>query len=236
MLKTSFGGQETRDADLAWAAGTAKTNAAAVPKRQSGWYWAVKRGFDVVSAILLLVVLFPLMLLISAAIKLTSKGPVIYKHRRFGKGGRPIEILKFRTMREGADQQIGSFTPEQQKEWLENYKLDHDPRVTGIGKLLRVTSLDELPQLVNVIKGELSMIGPRPIIAEELEKYGENKEKFLSITPGLTGYWQAYARSDCSYEQRMQMELEYVENANLAWDIRILFASVRRVVCCRGAK
>ena len=105
-----------------------------------------------------------------------------------------------------------------------------------IGNFLRKSSLDELPQLFNILKGELSVVGPRPIVDEELEKYGENKEKFLSVIPGLTGYWQAYARSNCTYEQRIEMELCYVENANFWWDIKIMFATVGSVLSGRGAK
>ena len=135
-----------------------------------------------------------------------------------------------------AEAMIADFTPEQKAEWEQNFKLDNDPRITRIGRILRKTSLDELPQLLNIAKGDLSIVGPRPVVTDELEKYGKNKEKFLSVTPGLTGYWQAYARSNCSYEQRMEMELYYVENANLLWDIKIVFATVGAVIKGRGAK
>ena len=121
-------------------------------------------------------------------------------------------------------------------EWEENFKLENDPRITRIGKILRKSSLDELPQLINILKGELSVVGPRPVVAKELERYGENKDKFLSVTPGLTGYWQAYARSTCSYEKRMEMELHYVENANFWWDIKIMFATFRAVIRGNGAQ
>jgi lipopolysaccharide/colanic/teichoic acid biosynthesis glycosyltransferase len=139
-------------------------------------------------------------------------------------------------MYRNADDMMARFTPEQIAEWQENYKIEDDSRVTRVGKFLRRSSLDELPQLVNILKGELSIVGPRPVVAEELEKYGSNKEKFLSVIPGLTGYWQAYARNDCTYEQRMKMELSYVENANFWWDIKIMFATVGSVLRGRGAK
>jgi lipopolysaccharide/colanic/teichoic acid biosynthesis glycosyltransferase len=128
------------------------------------------------------------------------------------------------------------FTSEQKAEYELNYKLDDDPRVTKIGGFLRKTSLDELPQFLNVLRGDLSLVGPRPVVLSELERYGENKEKFLSVTPGLTGYWQAYARSNCSYEERMQMELYYIDNANFWWDIKIAFVTIAAVLCRRGAK
>lgn len=204
--------------------------------RRRDVYLIIKHCFDFVFSILLLIVLLPFFLLICLLICISSKGPIIYKHRRVGKNGRPLDVLKFRTMVPDADKQIGMFTPLQMLEWQSNYKVENDPRVTGIGRILRMTSLDELPQLVNVIKGELSLVGPRPVTQEEADLYGPNRDKFLSVTPGLTGYWQAYARSDCSYEQRMKMELDYVEHRNLLWDIRILFKTVERVVSCRGAK
>ena len=130
---------------------------------------------------------------------------------------------------------IKDFTPEQMLEWKTNYKLKDDPRVTKVGNILRKTSLDELPQLVNIIKGELSIVGPRPIVDEELEKYGENKNKFLSVTPGLTGYWQANGRSETTYEQRMQMELYYVDNMNFKLDLQIFIKTFSAVIKKEGA-
>ena len=168
-------------------------------------YKYVKRFMDIVLASIGLVVLSPVFLIIAILIKTESKGKVFFKHKRIGKNGKEIYIYKFRTMVENAEDLIKQFTPEQMKEFKENFKLENDPRVTKIGKILRKTSLDELPQLINIIKGDISIIGPRPVIEEELEKYGMNKNKFLSVTPGLTGYWAANARSNKSNEQRMEM-------------------------------
>lgn len=176
------------------------------------------------------------MLLIALIIRIESSGAPIYVHRRIGKDGKTLPLLKFRSMYKNADAMLQNFTPEQKTEWEANFKLEHDPRITRIGKFLRKSSLDELPQLVNILKGELSIVGPRPVVTEELERYGENKGKFLSVKPGLTGYWQAYARSDCSYEQRMEMELHYAENANFWWDIKIMFATFGAVLRGKGAK
>ena len=176
------------------------------------------------------------MLLIALLIRLESPGAAFYTHNRIGKNGKPLPLLKFRTMYKDADKMLDRFTEEQKKEWEENFKVTDDPRITKIGKFLRKSSIDELPQLVNVLKGELSLVGPRPIVTEELLRYGENQEKFLSATPGLTGYWQAYARSNCSYEQRIEMELHYVENAGFWWDIKIMFATVGAVIRKEGAK
>lgn len=199
-------------------------------------YLIVKRLMDILLAIIgLLVCLIP-MAVICLLIKMESPGPAFFVHNRIGKNGKPLPLLKFRSMYVNAEDMIKNFTPEQKEEWEKNFKLDHDPRITRIGNFLRRSSLDELPQLLNILKGELSVVGPRPVVTEELEKYGENKEKLLSVTPGLTGYWQAYARNSCSYEKRMEMELFYVENANLWWDIKIIFATVGAVIGGYGAK
>lgn len=207
---------------------------------RSGWkkmcYYGMKRTMDIVLSVLgMTIAIFP-MAIVCILIILESPGAPIYTQQRIGKNGIPFRIYKFRSMYADAERMIENFTPEQKKEWEENYKLDDDPRITKIGEFLRRSSMDELPQLLNILKGELSIVGPRPVISEELEKYGDNQAKFLSVTPGLTGYWQAYARSTCSYEQRMEMELYYVEHASFWWDIKIIFATVGAVVRGHGAK
>lgn len=199
-------------------------------------YPIAKRTVDLVLSSLGLLLLAIPMALIALIIRLDSPGPAIFVHYRFGKGGKSLPLLKFRTMHVDAEQMIDSFSPEQLEEWEKTFKLANDPRITRIGKFLRKSSLDELPQLVNILKGELSIVGPRPITAEELKRYGAQQEKFLSVPPGLTGYWQAYARSTCSYGKRMEMELYYVENANFWWDIKIMFATVIAVFKCQGAE
>lgn len=206
-----------------------------VPAHKKG-YLISKRLFDIVVSFIGLIVLLLPILLIALLIKLESAGPAFFVHKRIGKNGKPLPLIKFRSMYVNAEDMIDEFSPEQRAEWEDNFKLDDDPRITRLGKFLRKSSLDELPQLLNVLKGELSLVGPRPVVAEELEKYEQNKEKFLSVTPGLTGYWQAYARSTCSYEQRMEMELYYVDNANFWMDIKIMFATVGAVLRGKGAK
>lgn len=198
-------------------------------------YKIVKRTSDVVLSSIAMVILLPVFVLIALAIKLETKGPVFFKHTRIGKDGKIIKIYKFRSMVDNAEDLIKKFTPEQKKEYEENYKLTDDPRVTKVGKILRKTSLDELPQLINIIKGDLSIIGPRPVVADELKKYGTNIEKFLSATPGLTGYWAANGRSCTSYEQRMQMELFYIDNLSLKMDTKVFFKTIEAVVRGRGA-
>lgn len=154
-------------------------------------YKTIKRITDIILSIIGLIILSPVFLIIALIIKIDSKGPVFFKHKRVGKNGKIIYIYKFRTMYNHAEDMIQNFNEEQMREFKESYKLQNDPRITKIGETLRKTSLDELPQIFNILKGDLSIIGPRPVIEEELEKYGENKDKFLSITPGLTGYWGA---------------------------------------------
>lgn len=203
-------------------------------KRQSPYRY-IKRFMDVILATIALVVLSPIFLIIAIAIKIESKGPVFFKHTRIGKNGKIIKLYKFRSMVINAEELIKSFTPEQMKEYKENYKLTNDPRITKIGKFLRKTSLDELPQLLNIIKGDLSIIGPRPVVTDELKKYGANTEKFLSVTPGLTGYWAANGRSCTTYEQRMQMELYYIDNLSLKMDVKVFFKTIEAVIKREGA-
>ena len=198
-------------------------------------YIKIKRVIDVILASVALILLSPLFAIIAIAIKIDSKGPVFLAHKRIGKNGKIIKLYKFRSMVINAEELIKSFTPEQMKEYKENYKLTNDPRITKVGKFLRKTSLDELPQLINIINGDLSIIGPRPVIADELEKYGTNKDKFLSVTPGLTGYWAANGRSNTTYEQRMEMELYYIDNLSLKMDIKVFFKTILSVVKKEGA-
>ena len=199
-------------------------------------YKYVKRVLDVVIASIALVILAPIFLIIAILIKAESKGPVFFAHKRIGKNGKEIKILKFRTMVDNAEDLIKEFTPEQMEEFKKNFKLENDPRITKMGKFLRKTSLDELPQLINIIRGELSLIGPRPVIGMELEKYENNKRKFLSITPGLTGYWAANGRSNISYEQRMIMELYYIDNISWKLDLKIFFKTILSVLKKEGAR
>ena len=215
---------------------TVKEQVASCDSTQNAGYKIAKRIMDIVISVVGLIIAFLPMVVIGLLVKLESPGPAIYIHHRIGKNGKPLPLLKFRSMRMDADRMMDNFTPEQKAEWEANFKLENDPRITKIGKFLRKSSLDELPQLINVLRGELSIVGPRPVVEEELERYGDQRAKFLSVTPGLTGYWQAYARSTCTYEERMEMELHYVDNANFWWDIKIMFATVGAVLRGKGAQ
>ena len=199
-------------------------------------YIKVKRILDCILATIALIILSPIYLIIAIAVKIDSKGPVFFWHTRIGKNGKIIKIYKYRTMVTNAEELIKQFTPEQMKEYKENFKLENDPRITKVGKFLRKTSLDELPQLLNIIQGDLALIGPRPVVKSELEKYGENTGKFLSVTPGLTGNWAASGRSNTTYEERMKMELWYVDNISFITDVKIFFKTIIAVIKKEGAK
>ena len=195
----------------------------------------IKRLFDIIVSFLGLLILSPLFLLLTILIKCDSKGPVFFIQKRVGRNGKKFGIFKFRTMRINAEELIASFTPEQLKEWKENYKLKNDPRITRVGKFLRNTSLDELPQLINIFIGNMSLVGPRPIVEEELEWYGEKKNVLLSVRPGLTGWWATNGRSEVSYPERCDYELYYVYNCSLLLDIKILFKTFSAVFSRKGA-
>ena len=195
-------------------------------------YLVIKRIFDIVGSFLGLVILAPLLFLISFAIKIEDGGNIYYKQVRMGKDGKEFLIYKFRSMKKDADDLESMLTEEQLEEYKKEFKIVDDPRITKVGKFLRKTSLDELPQMVNIFLGELSAIGPRPIIEEELAWYGDDVEKLLSVKPGLTGYWQAYARNDANYAtgKRQQMELYYIDNQSVWLDIKIFFKSILSVL------
>lgn len=199
-------------------------------------YFIIKRFIDIIGSLLGLVILSPVFLILGIMIKIEDpKGPVFYSHKRVGKNGNMIPVYKFRSMFQNADQMIKDFTPEQKKEFNENFKLKNDPRITKIGNFIRKTSLDELPQLLNVLKGEMTIVGPRPITVEELEKYGEHQSVYLSMDSGLTGMWQAYGRSDTSYEERVQMDVRYYQNQSLLLDFKIVVGTVISVIKGKGA-
>ena len=212
-------------------------------QNKKNMYKIIKKLVDIAFSVIGIILLIPLTIFVWIGNVITNdKGKVFYKHVRIGKNGEPFEIYKFRTMCNDAEKMVKDeatmrkyFSNEQIKEWNENSKIEHDPRITKVGKILRKTSLDEFPQFINILKGELSLVGPRPIVKEELLKYKENKEKFLSVTPGITGYWAVNGRSATSYDERMKMELYYVDNASLKLDIKIFFKKFIAVIKRRGA-
>lgn len=198
-------------------------------------YSITKRVFDMFGAIVGLIVFSPIFIIIAILVKLDSKGPIIFGHNRKGKYKEDFTIYKFRTMYENSNEIFNNFTEEQKKEYYNNYKLDNDPRITKIGDFLRRTSLDELPQLINILKGDLSIVGPRPIVEGEIEKYGIYADKFFSVMPGLTGYWQANGRSDTTYEERVAMDMYYIDNRGFLFDLKIILKTIASVIKKEGA-
>lgn len=199
-------------------------------------YEFFKRLIDIVGSIAGLIILSPLLIIVSILIKLDSKGPIIFSHSRLGKNGDIIKIYKFRTMIQNADEVLKNLTSEEKKEFQENFKLKHDPRITKLGRFLRNSSIDELPQLLNVLKGEMTAVGPRPIVPKELEKYGQHSDKLLSVKPGLTGNWQTSGRSETTYEERVQLDMNYIDNRNILMDIKICLKTVIVVFKQAGAR
>ncbi|GFP74256.1 sugar transferase [Clostridium fungisolvens] len=198
-------------------------------------YLFVKRIFDFISALIGIVLLSPFFLLLILWVKIDSKGPAIFGHTRIGTNGKNIKVYKFRSMVQNADEVFKNFTPEQKKEFEINFKLENDPRITKAGEFLRKTSLDELPQLFNILIGNMSVVGPRPIIQKEVEKYGQFADKLFSAKPGLTGYWQANGRSDTTYEERVAMDMYYIDNRSTLLDIKIILKTFSSVIKGEGA-
>ena len=198
-------------------------------------YLAIKRLIDIIGSLIGIILLSPLYIIIAILIKFDSPGKVVFGHTRKGKGGKDIKVYKFRTMYSNASEIFESFTPEQKEEYYMNFKLDNDPRVTKLGGFLRKTSLDELPQLFNILKGDMTIIGPRPIVEKEVEKYGDKAEKLFSVVPGLGGYWQANGRSDTTYEERVEMDMYYIDHMCFTLDAKILFQTIFSVLKGEGA-
>ena len=198
----------------------------------------IKRGFDILASGVSSVLLSPIFLIIAMMIRIDSKGKAFYKHKRLGKNGEYIYLYKFRTMYSDSKERLEELLkdPEIRKEWEENYKLHNDPRITRMGKFLRKSSLDELPQLLNILNGDMSIVGPRPVVDDEIEKYGFNKRKFLSVTPGLTGWWACNGRSCTSYEERMELELYYVDHRSIKFDLKIIYKTFIAVIKRDGAE
>ena len=197
-----------------------------------------KRAFDVIVGGLLLLLLAPLLLLLAALIRLESPGAAVFAHRRLGKNGVVFKCYKFRSMVINAQEllpQLLKNNPDLQEQWNRDFKLKDDPRVTRIGRILRRTSLDEIPQLINVLKGEMSLVGPRPIVAEEMERFGDMAREYMMVLPGITGLWQVSGRNDIDYQERVLMESWYVRNWSLWMDISLLFRTIGVVLNRKGA-
>ena len=204
-------------------------------------YLFVKRAFDIVGSIIGIAILIPVTVAVWIAriVLKENDGPLFYEQLRYGKNGKMFRLYKFRSMCMNADEKLEKYLKENEearKEFEETQKLDNDPRITKLGAFLRKTSLDELPQMINILFGQMSFIGPRPVIKKEIERYGKNKNKFLSVKPGLTGYWQVNGRSNTTYKERMELELYYVDHQSLWLDAKIFFKTFKAVFLHEGAK
>tara|TARA_Y100001978_G_scaffold196005_1_gene205000 strand:- start:32 stop:682 length:651 start_codon:yes stop_codon:yes gene_type:complete len=194
-------------------------------KRNIYFYKFIKKFFDLLFSLFFLIALLPLLIIISLLIKLSSRGPIFFLQKRIGKENIPFKCIKFRTMHPEAKDILENLLMKDtalKKEFEKNHKIKNDPRITNIGKLLRKTSLDELPQFINVLRGEMSIVGPRPIVKEEKIKYGKKLTKLLSIKPGITGLWQVSGRNNLTYKKRVKLDLIYIEKYNLIMDLRII--------------
>ena len=198
-------------------------------------YILIKRGFDIVFSLLMCVLLLPVYALITALIKLSDPGPAVFKHRRVGQFGEEFDCLKFRTMVNHADEMLEN-NPRMLREFDEKFKIEDDPRLIRGGKFLRASSLDELPQFINVLRGEMTLIGPRPVVKRELAKYAVYQGKLLSVKPGLSGLWQVSGRSETTYEERIELDLTYIDQRSLWMDTRIFFRTIATVLQGIGAK
>ncbi len=199
---------------------------------------SLKRGFDVFVSAMILVPLLPLLCLVALAIRLSSKGPILFAHRRIGHGGVAFDCYKFRSMVVDAEQKLHDYlqaNPEAAHEWEATRKLSNDPRVTAIGRFLRKSSLDELPQIFNVLRGEMSLVGPRPVVQDELHRYGLYRVHYLRARPGITGLWQVSGRSTTSYAERVRLDKRYSLQWSLVHDTGILFRTVPALLQQRGA-
>ena len=189
----------------------------------------VKLALDFVGSIVLIVLLIPLLILIVALLKVSERGPVLFAQVRVGKNGKRFKCLKFRTMVVDAEEALQTYLsqcPDARREWIETQKLRDDPRVTALGRFLRKSSLDELPQLFNVLAGQMSLVGPRPITEQEIPRYGDKILAYMTVKPGLTGLWQISGRSNCTYEKRIALDARYVSEWKLRTDIMILLRTV----------
>ena len=203
-------------------------------------YEPLKRAMDIIAALVGLGLGLPIMIVVAIAVFLDSPGPVTYRATRVGKGGRKVRIVKFRSMRPDSEAILAQLLedPVIAAEYRSTFKLREDPRCTRVGRFLRRTSLDELPQLWNVLMGSMSLVGPRPIVAQELEMYRQvpgGEEAYLAVRPGLTGLWQVSGRSDTTYAERVRLDLEYVEKRSLRHDIDIALRTPRAALRGHGA-
>lgn len=217
--------------------GQAKSLSTPLSPNRTSFYPLCKRAFDIVFSLSALLGLSPFFLFIALGVKLSSKGPIFYRSERIGMFGIPFGCFKFRSMFPDADEKLAEILkdPLARKEWETFGKLKKDPRITRTGAFLRKTSLDELPQFLNALLGDISVVGPRPYLRAEIEKMGAKSQKILSIKPGITGLWQTSGRSNVSFEMRTKLDLIYAEKRSLLYDIYLILKTIPLVLFSRGA-
>lgn len=197
----------------------------------------LKRIFDIVFSLSVLILCAPVYLLLAGSIALSSSGAVFFIQKRVGKNRQPFYCIKFRTMIPDADlhlQEMMAQSDALRQEFSANFKLKQDPRITRIGKFLRITNLDEFPQFINVLKGEMSVVGPRPLVPEELERYGKDIDRVLTIRPGITGLWQVSGRNDLPYDERIRIDVRYVKDRNFWLDLQIVLKTILLTVMTKN--
>ncbi len=214
----------------------AKKSSDSIIPNVSPFYRVSKRLFDVVASGLGLVIVSPVLLVTALAIKMENpKGKIFFHQPRIGKAGVEFKCYKLTSMVPDAELLLEKLSEEEKKEFAENFKLKHDPRITRVGHFIRRTSIDELPQLWNVLKGEMSLVGPRPPLLVEREAYGRHLGKVMSVRPGITGYWQVHGRNDTDFSERIKMAEYYVDHCGFRMDFQILLDTVKVVLTGRGA-
>lgn len=210
-----------------------------VEARRSFFYRGSKRVFDVFCALIGIIFMVPIALIVKITYLLTGDfKSIFYKHTRVGKFGKEFQLYKFRTMVPDADKVLKKLLkdPKYKKQWDENKKIDNDPRITKAGKFLRKTSLDELPQMINILKNEMSLIGPRPLVPGELDEHNGNHRIYEKVKPGITSWWASHGRSATTYDERLALEYYYVQNRCFWLDIKCIFATIKAVIMKTGAK
>ncbi len=211
-----------------------------IKSKKSKGYYFFKRLFAIISSFLFIIVVSPILIIFAFLVKITSKGPILFKDIRIGKGGKHIKVWKFRSMYYDAETNIEKYLNEEQiEQWKQEKKIDNDPRVTKLGRFMRRTSIDELPQLFNILTGRIAIVGPRPITTKEYGHYSKEEIQLLTSTrPGLTGIWQVYGRSKVTYSsgERQKMDMAYFEKRSLLFDLKIIFLTIPAVFKGDGAE
>ena len=208
-------------------------------KQKKTFYFFCKRIMDILLSLIGLIFFVIVAIIVKISYMLTGDfKSIIYVHERVGKNNKLFKMYKFRTMVHNSAEVLEELLkdPKIKEEWQKHYKLNNDPRITFVGKILRKTSIDELPQFINILKGDMSLIVPRPLLDEEAAQYKKNRSKLVSIRPGLTGYWACNGRSNCTPEERKELELFYVDNCSIKLDIKIFFLTIIKVLKREGAK